>query len=406
MTGRFHDDVLHPGLLDACLQITGALSLEQEMDDARLPFAIRHMRVDLRAEGRACWGHGRRVEKNGWNLRLLDQDGLVLAEISGFEDRPVPRGAFGQARPLRDWLLTLDWLPKKPSPLAAPAATVAGTWLILDGHEGVGDLVAKELRLRGGRCILVSRGSSYSPPKPAGERQAAAVAGAEDFRRLFADVLETSTLAGVVYLAPCAERGPGGASDEAVPERVESLCVDLLGLTQALAGADPVPRLWVVTRGAQAVGAGEAVEVGHRPLWGLARAVTAEHPELECTCVDLDGGGGDGQVAMLVAEMFGEHGEGQVALRGAGRYVARLVRWQPPSHSKEAVQLKLLEYGTPDNLQLKPLRRRAPKSLEVEIEVHAAGLNFRDVLIALGMLQGYYAEALNMQHAREHSARL
>jgi myxalamid-type polyketide synthase MxaB len=41
-----------------------------------------------------------------------------------------------------------------------------------------------------------------------------------------------------------------------------------------------------------------------------------------------------------------------------------------------------------DNLKLQPLQRRAPGAGEVEIEVQAAGLNFRDVLNAMGMYPG------------------
>ena len=44
--------------------------------------------------------------------------------------------------------------------------------------------------------------------------------------------------------------------------------------------------------------------------------------------------------------------------------------------------------GLPDSLELRPLTRTAPGPGEVEIEVLASGLNFRDVLIALDMYDG------------------
>ncbi len=42
--------------------------------------------------------------------------------------------------------------------------------------------------------------------------------------------------------------------------------------------------------------------------------------------------------------------------------------------------------GILDSLELVPLRRRAPKAGEIEVRVHAAAINFRDVLRALGMI--------------------
>jgi NADPH:quinone reductase-like Zn-dependent oxidoreductase/acyl carrier protein len=52
------------------------------------------------------------------------------------------------------------------------------------------------------------------------------------------------------------------------------------------------------------------------------------------------------------------------------------------------VQLTISERGLLDNLVLQPVTRRAPERDEVEIRVRATGLNFRDVLNALGMYPG------------------
>jgi amino acid adenylation domain-containing protein len=48
-------------------------------------------------------------------------------------------------------------------------------------------------------------------------------------------------------------------------------------------------------------------------------------------------------------------------------------------------QLRISSPGILGNLTFKPLRRRRPAVGEVEIEVHAAGLNFIDVLMAMGL---------------------
>src|SRR5690606_27142118 len=53
-----------------------------------------------------------------------------------------------------------------------------------------------------------------------------------------------------------------------------------------------------------------------------------------------------------------------------------------------AWQLTISQRGVLDNLQLHPQQRRAPGPGAVEIEVPATGLNFRDVLNALGMYPG------------------
>ncbi len=84
------------------------------------------------------------------------------------------------------------------------------------------------------------------------------------------------------------------------------------------------------------------------------------------------------------------NGEDQIAIRGDERYVARLARvTAPPLESEDAsdlasMRLEIAERGMLDNLALAACVRRAPAPGEVEIRVRATGLNFRDVLNALG----------------------
>jgi len=94
--------------------------------------------------------------------------------------------------------------------------------------------------------------------------------------------------------------------------------------------------------------------------------------------------------------------EDQVALRGKERYVARLVRFrensQEPISSDEPAkqvnsadhvfQLEVSKLGVLDNLLLREYPRRVPGSSEVEICVKASGLNFRDVMKAMGLYPG------------------
>jgi acyl transferase domain-containing protein len=50
-------------------------------------------------------------------------------------------------------------------------------------------------------------------------------------------------------------------------------------------------------------------------------------------------------------------------------------------------RLRLGAYGSPEHLVLEPAGRRPPGPREVEVEVRAAGLNFKDVLLTLGALE-------------------
>jgi NADPH:quinone reductase-like Zn-dependent oxidoreductase/pimeloyl-ACP methyl ester carboxylesterase/acyl carrier protein len=187
---------------------------------------------------------------------------------------------------------------------------------------------------------------------------------------------------------------PGGDQDPSMA--VTARCAELLLLTQALAqtGWRDAPRLWLLTRGAQAVidPAPGAVALVGAALWGLANTIALEHPELACTRIDLSPQPLPGEIDALLRE-FTAGAEDRVALRPGGRYVARLTRGLADSPASRAAslpqageqpfRLEIETAGLLTGLTLRAMQRRAPGRGEVEIAVETAGLNFLDVLSAL-----------------------
>src|SRR5262249_36561090 len=150
------------------------------------------------------------------------------------------------------------------------------------------------------------------------------------------------------------------------------------------------PRLWIVTRGSQAI-AHETISVAQAPLWGLARTILHEHPQLDVRRIDLAYGDDGDQLERLLHEFAAKDPEEEVALRGSRRFVGRLVRRAPAESAPERVvaaadrpfQLRIDRPGVLDRLALRPLQRRSPGKGEVEIAVRWASLNFIDVLKAM-----------------------
>src|SRR6185295_11269694 len=82
--------------------------------------------------------------------------------------------------------------------------------------------------------------------------------------------------------------------------------------------------------------------------------------------------------------------ETQLAWRGGERHVARMQLAGPAATLPDAAnyQLEIRRKGTFDGLELAAAERCAPAPGEIEIEIVASGLNFRDVLNALGLYPG------------------
>ncbi|WP_413805383.1 SDR family NAD(P)-dependent oxidoreductase [Streptomyces sp. OE57] len=161
-------------------------------------------------------------------------------------------------------------------------------------------------------------------------------------------------------------------------------------------------RLVVVTRGAVATGdpvgvdlMAESVDVAGAAVWGLVRSAQAENPG-RFLLLDLDPQ--EEVSADLVTDAVAraiDMDESQLALRAGRALMPRLVRAAPSAGlaapmGQSAWRLGLDGAGTVDSVRpvacpeaLEPLREG-----QVRIDVHAAGVNFRDALMVLGMYPG------------------
>ncbi|OLF06608.1 hypothetical protein BLA60_30505 [Actinophytocola xinjiangensis] len=172
-------------------------------------------------------------------------------------------------------------------------------------------------------------------------------------------------------------RGPGD------PAAIRALTVDTLALLQDTLAGDGPP-LVVLTQGATA----PRPDLGAAAVWGLVRSAQSENPG-RFVLVDLDDHD-DSPPALPAAAACGEP---QVAVR-AGRLTApRLTRVRDdgdlapiPGPWRVGITTK----GSIDNLAVLPCPEAgAPLSDgQVRVGVRAAGLNFRDVLNALGLYPG------------------
>jgi acyl transferase domain-containing protein/acyl carrier protein len=272
----------------------------------------------------------------------------------------------------------------------------AGTpiWLVFADAHGTAEGLAARLGSSQEQCILVRPGSF-------GLQQDTATVDpecAEDYKRLLAAVSAAGhVVVGVVHMwaldAPAWEATGGQELTVTQQRGVHSA----LAIAQGLVTQGEPPPFWIVTRGAQAVDASDrSLAPSQAPAWGLGKALAMEHPEIRCVCIDLEPTSRPSEIDMLLQELHAaDSGERFIALRADERRVARLTRIRRAlssaniGASDDSVwRLASRSPGSLEEFRCEPESRRLPGPLEVEIAVTAVGLNFRDVLAALGMRPG------------------
>ena len=391
---------LHPVLLDAGFQVLGATdaaeSQKRDAEHVYLPVGLDRLRGGGR---RPVWAHARTRSETGAetltaDIRFLDEAGELVGEVDGLHLRRASRQSLRRAQQAdgREWLYEVAWSPEEGHAVASTEPGPSGRWLVFADRGGVGASLGRRLAARGDTCVLVRPSDAHQgsgdgivlvdPEQP------------EDFKRLYRELLNgrEAPVRGVLHLWSLDEVGP--LTGSSLPGALRTSCGSLLHLVQALASVQgaAAPRLWVVTQGGQAVGRAP-VAPAQAAAGGLARTIATEHPELSCVSVDLDPVTGEAEehAAVLWSEMATHHREDRVAYRGGVRHRARLVRCAASASEPAGGQPVALEVGVPgilDELRLRPAARRAPGAGEVEIRVLGSGLNFRDVLNALGVYEG------------------
>ncbi|MEV0623696.1 type I polyketide synthase [Nonomuraea sp. NPDC050404] len=267
---------MHPALLDAVLHAVSFAGLDV-VGGGRIPLSWGG--VCLHASGASVL-RVRLVRTGGESVSLVavDASGALVVSAGSVTLRPVSAEWASAGSSGRDALFGVEWVPAS-LPVAEPVPVA------VLGIETAGESapVYEDLDL---------------------------LAGAD-------------RVPGVVVVQAVSDQAAG------VVESAHELAARVLGLLQEWLVDDRLAdsRLVVVTRGAVAVGDGEAVaDLAGAAVWGLVRSAQSENPG-RFVLVDVD----EGSVS---AEVLAS-GEPQVAVRGGEVSVPRLVRVRPDSEPAE-----------------------------------------------------------------------
>ncbi|WSL56800.1 SDR family NAD(P)-dependent oxidoreductase [Streptomyces sp. NBC_01725] len=349
---------LHPALLDAALHALAATNGTAK-DEGGMPFAFTGVQVHTTG-ARTLHVRLRRQEPDGVSLEAVDAAGAPVASIDSLVFRPVTHADLAGSGASAGDLLHLRWVPV---PDASPADARPGEYVVAE-------------------------------PDVAAVSAALPVALAAEPRWV---------------VLPC--RGTG---DGSVPERARALTGWVLHQVQAFLAAPEMAgrRLVVLTRGAVAADESDrGVDVSAAGVWGLVRSAQSEHPD-RLVLLDVDTEVDDTEWPALLSAVSAAP-LAQFVRRGGKLLAPRL---EPAGNDgdltvpgRDPWRLTAGSGGTLEELALVPqlssagsLSSAGQPSAEgqpsaageplgaglIRVSVRAAGLNFRDVLIALGMYPG------------------
>jgi acyl transferase domain-containing protein/NADPH:quinone reductase-like Zn-dependent oxidoreductase/acyl carrier protein len=358
---------VHPALLDSAFHVGLSSLVEGAGAHAgagrglRLPFSFSG--VELHASGLSSLRVSlARLSDDAVALAITDEAGRLVASIDSLAVREVSADQLGGSGGARSGsLFGIGWSE------AAPAQR--------------SEVLANELVMLGGE----DRSTSLAAPLEGAGATVRVYRGLQGL----CEALEEGAPPPVV-LVDCAQLAGTADEDAGALAPTYRGARSVLELVQEwlaqerLAGS----RLVVVTRGAVAAAPGEKVPgLAQSPAWGLVSSAQTEHPgRFVLADIDDDPSSWQALAGALATE------EPRLAVRGGALLVPRLVR----PHDTDALaapedggEWRLIAGagGTLEELALTPCPEadRTLGAKDVRVQMRAGGLNFRDVLIALGM---------------------
>jgi acyl transferase domain-containing protein/NADPH:quinone reductase-like Zn-dependent oxidoreductase/NAD(P)-dependent dehydrogenase (short-subunit alcohol dehydrogenase family)/acyl carrier protein len=368
--------LLHPAALDAAMQVLARLLIERNGNaETALPVSLEHAdwkSIPITGEALYARATARPGTMTG-DVELFDDAGRLVVTIRGLAFRPLqPR-----KREAGGSLYEIQWEQLTAQP-GERNRTSAGQWLLIADRSGVAQDLSEALKFRGAAPIVVE------PSTLANEAGIDAIFGLE-------------AISGVVWLTPL-DLDCSSTLGEA--QRVLAEGASIVSRLAETDGGSDRARMWMITRSTQSVN-GEAINnVLAGGAWGFFASVSNEHPWSQATCLDLPEARLDREADLLADVLLESGNESRVALRESGRFAARLSRFEPAAHCAQRIsvgELRRTQHesecfelvqavpGSLDGFELVSAWTEAPADGEVEIAVEAAGLNFRDVLGAMGI---------------------
>jgi len=303
--------------------------------------------------------------------------------------------------------------PTTPAPIVALAQTAAPTaedaaatvpgWLLLAGSSDTDIALAEAISARlvaAGHRTLIQRDVDPAGLDATLAQAAAQLPQIHGIIHLDGLLANDSRLASTLTTARSAPSQTPASIDGEPASLLHTQvrrCALAAGIAQALERSSSTATLWLITVGAaqHLVTTGSAVtSPNDAPLWGYGRTMMNEAAQYGVRLLDLPNAEPtDVLLDAVERELRHPDGEQEAALTAHGeRYAPRLHTLPRPcaaaaqDHAADHISLSFEFPG-----QLRNLRWQAGPAGELaddqlEIDVHATGLNFRDVMYALGLL--------------------
>jgi phthiocerol/phenolphthiocerol synthesis type-I polyketide synthase C len=352
------------------------------------------------------WWHRSNEEGTPLSSQLYPEDWLYLIENSGFEE-PVNLMDKMAKELYRYVIIARRPIRISTQSVASPDHTYACVFIASGGKDST--LIAQLLKSETVKDGVQSTIIAGKEIEQIGETYVVLdLLDDSDLKQLVQLVeLQSELPLKIIYLVGTIQHYSESSTLD-IGHRVSRINTRFINFINSLSKANMknLPSVWLVTTGA--VSSSKINEIDYDPnpnqagLWSIGRVVRNEYPDIDLRQIDIQSKVSSSQISRLLWHeiQFGD-GEEEIILTEQGRKALRLNKKTIGSviYSREKLssinkiyQLGFSRSGSIENLEWSAQERLLPGLDELEVEVRATGLNFRDIMFTSGFLPGEMLE--------------
>ena len=312
VVGSVSGHQLHGILLDSALSTTAVMEYGDSV--SRVPLSFASLQLYEPTTGTEWWCYARKVGEFKYDFQIMNEAGVTFAKAIGFVLREASPEKFLRATYTHNWLVDIEWQAQSTDAIVPSDGAISGSCLVLSDQSVTGAALAERLDTAGVPVTTIQAEHILT-----------------NYELIFRSLPD---LQQVVYLWGLDQK------EDCHPMKLaQDNCTAVLHLVQALLKTySTPPALMIVTCDAQAVVEQDRVNgFVQSSLWGLAKVIMLEHPELGCVCMDVGAEYSREDMADTIftqlkrSHLSNEQQESQLAWRNGQAYVARLSRYKPKS---------------------------------------------------------------------------
>ncbi len=270
-------------------------------------------------------------------------------------------------------------------------------WLVFADEAGVSEKITSRLTGLDKRSTIVKRARAFNEIS---ETEFEIDPGSqEDVNKLIDQVADRGMFQGIIFLWGL-DSVPNEQLDTGTILQAEGHSSQtMMNVMKKLntSNFEKNPEVWMITSGAQSVdNIPETVRLSQSGLRGVNRVILNEFPLFNSTMVDFSDQVSGEEINAFMEEILAGDNEDEIAFRGTKRFINRLERISTDNIAQRALRslpageapytVTIDDYGVLDHLVVRETARREPADDEVEIDIKASALNFRDIMLSMGLL--------------------